>query len=67
MALTYADLMGLDVMAEDIQNAYLQSPLSEKHYIICGTEFGLENVVNIALIKRSLYGEKCPEEIYGIT
>ena len=41
IALTYAALMGLDVMAADVQNAYLQSPSSEKHYVVCGAEFGL--------------------------
>ena len=28
----------------DTRNAYLQSPTSQKHYIICGPEFGMENV-----------------------
>ena len=39
--LTYADLNGVDVTSSDIQNAYLQAPSSEKHYVICGKEFGL--------------------------
>ena len=42
----------------DIQNAYLQAPNSEKHFIICGPEFGLENVGNIVIITRALYGGK---------
>ena len=50
--------MNLEVMAAEIQNAYLQAPLSEKDYIICGPEFGLENVGKVALIKRALYGGK---------
>ena len=58
IALTYAALMGLDVWAADIQNAYLQAPSSEQHYIVCGAEFGLENVGRVALIKRALYGGK---------
>ena len=45
-------------MAADIQNAYPQSPSSEKDYIIYGPEFGLENVGKVALIKRALYGGK---------
>ena len=57
-ALTYAALMSLEVMAADIQNAYLQAPSSEKDYIICGPEFGLKNVGKVALIKRALYGGK---------
>ena len=55
VALTYADLMVLDAMAADTQNAYLQVPLSEKHYNICGPEFGLVNVGKVDLIKRALY------------
>ena len=58
IALTYAALNLLDVCACDIQNAYLQSPSSEKHYIICGPEFGLENVGKRAIIVRALYGGK---------
>ena len=58
IALTYAALNDLDVTAADIRNAYLQAPSSEKHYIICGPEFGLENVGKRALIKRALYGGK---------
>jgi len=40
IALTYAALNGIDVMAADIQNAFLQAPLTEKHYVVCGPEFG---------------------------
>ncbi len=58
IALTYAALNGLDVCGADIQNAYLQAPSSEKHYIICGPEFGLENVGKYAIIRRALYGGK---------
>ena len=58
IALTYAALNGLDITACDIKNAYIQAPSSEKHYIICGPEFGLENVGRVALIRRALYGGK---------
>ena len=58
IALTYAALNGIDVMAADIKNAYLQAPSSEKHYVICGREFGLEHVGKVALIRRALYGGK---------
>ena len=58
IALTYAALNDIDVLAADIQNAYLQAPSSQKHYIICGKEFGLENVDKVALIRRALYGGK---------
>jgi len=32
--------------------------MSEKHYIICGPEFGLENIGRIGVIIRALYGGK---------
>lgn len=58
IAFTYAALNNLDVVAADIQNAYLTAPSSEKHYIICGTEFGEEHEGKVALIRRALYGGK---------
>ena len=58
IALTYAALNDVDVTASDIQNAYLQATSSEKHYVICGKEFGLEHEGNIALISSALYGGK---------
>lgn len=58
IALTYAALNDVPVTCADIRNAYLQAPSSEKHYIICGPEFGLENVGKVALIRRALYGGK---------
>ena len=58
IALTYAALYGIEVLAADIRNTYLQAPTSEKHFIICGPEFGLENKGKRALIVRALYGGK---------
>ena len=58
IAFAYAALNNLDVWAADIQNAYLQAPSSQKHYIVCGAEFGLENIRKRALIRRALYGGK---------
>ena len=58
IAFTYAALNGVDVMAADIRNAYLQAPSTEKYYITCGLEFGLENVGKRAMIVRALYGGK---------
>ena len=55
MGLTYTALMDLEVMAADIQNAYLQAPSSEKYFIVCGAEFGLENIGKVALVARALY------------
>lgn len=58
IAFTYAALNNLDVCAADIRNAYLQAPSSRKDYIVCGPEFGLENVGRVALVHRALYGGK---------
>eukprot|EP00957_Ditylum_brightwellii_P083491 6347088-Ditylum_brightwellii.AAC.1 len=44
IAFTYAALNKLDACAADIRNAYLQAPSSRKDCIICGPEFGLENI-----------------------
>ena len=49
---------GVPVTAADVRNTYLQPPTLEKHYIICGPDFGLENVGKKALITRALYGGK---------
>ena len=48
--LTYDAFNGLPVCGCDIQNVYLQAPASEKHYIIFGPEFGLENQGKRAII-----------------
>ena len=58
IALTYAALNDLEVMAADIRNAYLQAPSSELYYTICGPEFGQEYIGRKALIVRALYGTK---------
>ena len=58
IALTHAALLGLPVIGADFRNAYLQAPSSEKHFIICGPEFGIENEGRVALIWRALYGGK---------
>lgn len=58
IALTFAALNDIPVWSADIMNAYLQAPSSEKYWIRCGPEFGLENVGKRALIKRALYGGK---------
>jgi Reverse transcriptase (RNA-dependent DNA polymerase) len=58
IAFTYAALNDVDIFAVDIRNAYLQAPSSQKDYIVCGPEFGLENEGKVALIHRALYGGK---------
>ena len=58
IALTYTALNNLDVICADIRNAYLQAPSSQKDYIVCGPEFGIENMGKRALIRRALYDAK---------
>ena len=58
MSLPRSALNDLPVCACDIQNAYLQAPSSETRYVVCGPEFGLENVGKHAIIIRALYGGK---------
>ncbi len=58
ITLTHAALLGLPILGADIRNAYLQAPSSEKHYVICGLEFGIENEGRVGLIRRALYGGK---------
>ena len=51
--------MVLMFFADDIRNYYLQAPSSQKDFIICGEEFGLENIGKVTLIHRALYdGQK---------
>ena len=49
---------GIGAMAVDINNAHFQQLSSDKHYIICGAEFGLENIGKVELICQALYGGK---------
>ena len=56
---------GLDICAADIQNVYIQALTSEKHYIICGPEFG-EHQGKKAMIRRALYGGKLAGRDYWL-
>ena len=58
ITLIYAALNDLDIFAADVKSAYLQVPTSEKHFIICGSEFPIEFQGKIGVIKRALYGGK---------
>ena len=58
IAFTYAALNDLQVFAADICNAYLQAPSSQKDYVVCGPEFGIENIGKVALIHRAMYRGK---------
>jgi hypothetical protein len=57
IAFLIAALNDLDIMAADIQGAYLNAPCREKVYTICGHEFG-EHVGKVAVVKLALYGLK---------
>jgi hypothetical protein len=67
ISLTYAALLGLSVIGANICNTYLQAPSLEKHFIICGPEFGIENEGRVALILRALYNGKLQAVIFGTT
>ncbi len=62
--LTIAALNELEVMAGDIQNAYLTAPCKEKITITRGPEFG-EDKGKTAEIVRALYGLKSSGAAYG--
>ena len=56
LAFTIAALNGLDILAADVQNAYLNAPTKEKCYFHAGLEFGATNVGRPVKIVRALYG-----------
>lgn len=56
IAFTIAALNDIDILACDIQNAYLNAPTKEKVYTIAGREFGTEFEGRPVLIVRALYG-----------
>ena len=57
ICLTIAALNNLDVLAADIENAYLTAPCREKVWIKAGPEFGdLEG--SILIVRQALYGLK---------
>jgi Reverse transcriptase (RNA-dependent DNA polymerase) len=58
IAFLIAALNDLDIMAADIQGAYLNAPCGEKVYMILGPEFGNNNKGKIGIIVKALYGLK---------
>ena len=58
IALLIAALNDLDILACDIQNAYLTAPCREKIYTTAGPEFGPELCGKTMLVVRALYGLK---------
>ena len=67
IAFTYAALNDLDVCMADIRNAHLQSPTSQKHYIICGPEFGMEMLARWQSCIEQFMVERPVEEISETT
>jgi hypothetical protein len=57
IALLFASLNQLQIVACDIQNAYLTADCREKIYTIAGIEFGSEKG-QVLLVKKALYGLK---------
>jgi hypothetical protein len=53
-----AKAQGLEVLAGDVGNAYLNADTKEKVYVKCGPEFGPALEGCFAIIKKSLYGLK---------
>lgn len=58
LAFLLAALNDLEILAADVQNAYLNAPTKERVYTIAGLEFGAENVGRPVKIVRALYGLK---------
>jgi hypothetical protein len=56
IALSTAAINDLDLLAADIQNAYLNAPITEKVWTILGAEFGHDLQGRKAIIVRALYG-----------
>jgi hypothetical protein len=64
IAFTLAALNGLDVLAADIQNAYLNAGTKERVYTMAGPKFGA-NAGRPVLIVRALYGLKSSGARWG--
>ena len=58
IAFLLAALNDLDILAADVQNAYLNAETKEKVYTVAGMEFGANKVGRPVLIVRALYGLK---------
>ena len=56
--LMIAALNDLDILAADVQNAYLNAPMKEKVYTMAGLKFGPSRVSLLVLIIHALYGLK---------
>jgi hypothetical protein len=57
VVLTFTALNDLDVKMDDIENAYLKAPITEKVWTVLDPEFG-DEAGKCALIVRAMYGLK---------
>ena len=58
LAFLIAALNGLDILAGDIRNAYLNAPCHEKIWFLGGAEVGTEQQGKVLVITRALYDLK---------
>ena len=58
LAFLIAALNDIDILAADVQNAYLNAPTKEKVYFLAGLEFGLQNKDRPVYVVKALYGLK---------
>ena len=58
VAFLIAALNGLNILACDIGNAYLNAPCREKVWFLGGSEVGTEDKVKVCVMTRALYGLK---------
>jgi hypothetical protein len=58
LAFLLAALNDLNILAADVQNAYLNAPTTEKVYTTAGEEFGADKKGRPVIIVRALYGLK---------
>ena len=59
IAFIYATINGIDILASDIQNAYITAPCYENCWTICVPEFGSEHESKKDIIVQDLYGLPC--------
>ena len=58
IAFLIATLNDLDVLAVDVQNAYLNAPMKESFYMTVGLKWGMSNLNQPTLLIHVIYGSK---------
>ena len=61
-----AKVQGLECLAGDVGNAYLNAETKEKMYMKCSLEFGPEMVRWIPTVEKGLYGLKSSENYWHL-